>query len=143
MQANVSRIALIAALTGGVGGCGSRQYDVTGKVTYNGAPLDKPDGQIVFVGPARQQVAAPIGPDGTYHAAGVWAGENKVVVYWPNPKVVQRKSLPKRKSGEEPPPPESPFLTPDKYGTVDTTDLSVTVEKETEFNANLVGPRIR
>ena len=143
MQANVAGIVLAAAFTVGAGGCGSRQYDVTGKVTYNGAALDKPDGQIIFIGPARQQVAAPISADGRYHASGVWPGENKVVVYYPNPRLIARKAGPKRKPGEQPSPPESPFLTPAKYGTADTTDLSLTVEKETEFNVDLVGPPIR
>ena len=48
----LARGLAIAALALGMGGClGPRQFDVTGQVKYNGAPLALPGGMIVFVGP--------------------------------------------------------------------------------------------
>jgi len=49
----------------------------------------------------------------------------------------------KRKLGDTPPAPEPAFLIPDKYTLADTSELSVTVEKETTYNVLLFGPLIR
>jgi hypothetical protein len=144
MHRKISRriVAFVfAALTLGVGGCGSRQFDVIGKVTYNGAPLNKPDGQIAFIGPKGEQVLAAIGPDGMYRATNVSAGLNRLAIYYPNPKAQKEKAA-KPKHGEQPPPAEPPFLTPFQYGVADTSGLSVTVEKETIFDVDITGPVI-
>ena len=129
-------------------GCAERQVDVKGKVTYNGAPLAKQGGQIIFVGPNGTQVVAPIGLDGTYLAPKVPTGPNRVAVYYSNPDAVGGKKLPGRpKRGQPPPtyvpPPPPAFLTPDKYASVDTSTLSVQVDKEMVFDADLSGPKIR
>ena len=130
----------LAALVATVGGCGPGTYDVTGRVSYNGAPLDKPDGQIVFIGPAGSQVSAPIAPDGSYRAAGVAAGPNQVAVYYPNPKA-RRDKMTKPKAGEQAG--AIPlFLTPPKYASADTSGFSVAIGKGTVFDANLTGPKI-
>ncbi|OWK38190.1 hypothetical protein [Fimbriiglobus ruber] len=131
-----------AALAVGAGGCGPGSHDVTGRVSYNGVPLDKPEGQIVFIGPAGDQVVAGIGPDGSYRALGVTGGPNKVAVYYPNPKA-KRDKLTKPKPGEPPPAAAAtPFLTPAKYASADTSGFSVTVGKGTVFDTDLTGPKI-
>src|SRR5579871_3018109 len=99
----VSRRALPAAAALAVlaAGCGGpKQFDVTGKVTYNGSPLTAPGGQIIFIGPKGEQAAAEIGPDGTYRVAGVWAGPNKVAVYYTNPALTARKNKPRPRPGD-------------------------------------------
>jgi hypothetical protein len=134
----------VAVLAVGAGGCGARRFDVAGKVKYNGAALNKPDGQVVFVGPHDEQVAAPIGRDGAYQAAGVAAGLNRVVVYYPNPKAKREKEKAgKLKPGELPSAPESPYLTPAKYAAAETSGLSVAVEKDAVYDIDLTGPAIR
>jgi hypothetical protein len=145
MHQNVSRraaIAVIAAFVAGASGCGARRFEVTGKVKYNGAVLDKPDGQVVFVGPNGEQAVAPIGPDGGYRASGVTAGLNKVVAYYPNPKA-KREKVVKPKAVQAPAPNEPLFLTPAKYATADTTDLSLTVDKDTQHDIELTGLPVR
>jgi hypothetical protein len=142
---NVSRRAFglaFAAFVAGASGCGARRFEVTGKVKYNGAVLDKPDGQVVFVGPNGEQAVAPIGPDGNYHASGVAAGLNKVVAYYLNPKAKKEKVV-KPKAVQTPAQSEPLFLTPAKNATADTTDLSLTVGKDTQYDIELIGPSIR
>src|ERR1700722_14411353 len=78
-------VALALALAVGASGCGTRHCAVTGTVKYNGAPLAKPEGQIIFVGSDGSQVAAPIGLDGTYTASKVTPGLKRVAVYYRNP----------------------------------------------------------
>ena len=138
----VRRIA-IAALVVSLGGCGGgkNQYEVTGVVKYNGTPLNKADGKIVFVDPDGGQVEAPIGLDGTYKAK-VASGLNRVVVYYPNPsftKAARPSGEPKPKNR---PAPSSPFLTPEVYSNAETSKLSVEVGQNTVFNADLIGPNI-
>ncbi len=142
MRRTVLMIAVFCA------GCGGPDptADVTGTVTYNGAPLNKPGGKIVFVGPAGSQVVADIAADGSYRAPGVPAGPNRVAVYYPNPEAkMGEKHLPEK--GRIPPkvtpPMPPPFVTPYKYASPDTSELAVTVGPGTVYNADLVGPKIR
>jgi hypothetical protein len=132
----------LAALVLSLSGCGKRQYDVTGQVKYNGAALAKPNGQIVFLGPDGTQAVATIGADGTYTASKVSAGLNRIVVYYPNPSFTK----PARPKGEPDPkyrpPTTSPYLTPEKYASVDTSQLSIEVAQGTVFNVDLTGPPI-
>jgi len=146
MYPNISRFDigfLFVAFAVGSGGCELRHhYDVSGNVKYNGARLRKPDGQIVFVGTDGEQVTAAIDLDGNYWATNVSSGQNAVAVYYPNPRA--QKAQPVRsKHGRTLPPAESPFLTPYVYGVAETSQLRVTVEKETVFDVNLTGPVIR
>jgi hypothetical protein len=132
---------VFAALVISLGGCSKPQYEVTGVVKYNGAPLNKPDGKIVFVGPDGSQVESAIGSDGAYKAKAT-AGTNRVVVYYPNPaftKVARPKGAPTQKDR---PAPSSPFLTPEVYSNAETSKLSVQIDKNTVFNADLTGPPI-
>jgi len=139
----LARGLALAALAISLGGCGGKpQFDVTGKVQYNGAPLAKPKGQIVFVGPDGAQVAAPIGLDGTYKATNVPAGLNRVAISYPNP-AFTKPSRPKGLPGPNDRPVTSPlFLTPEKYAAVETSELSVEVKKGTVFNPEMTGPEI-
>jgi hypothetical protein len=134
-------LALTLAALLGVGGCGSSQHDVSGKVLFNGSPLNKPNGQIVFVGPTGAQVAADIAPDGAYRATGVSAGKNHVAVYYPNPRA-KAKPATRPKPGEPTLPPESAFLTPGKYASAETSGFSVDVASGTVFNPEMHGPKI-
>ncbi len=133
----------LAALAISLGGCGGPlQYDVTGKVTYNGAPLAKPNGMIVFLGPDGAQVPAQIGEDGSYTAAKATAGLNRVAAYYPNP-AFKPPARPHGPPSEKNRPVIYPlYLTPEKYATVDTSELSVQVEKGTVFNVEMTGPPI-
>ena len=132
-----------AALAVSLGGCGKPQFSVTGTVKYNGAPLAKPNGLIVFVGPEGTQVSAPIGLDGTYTALKVAAGLNRVAVYYPNPaftKVARPSGLPSSKNR----PSASPqYLTPVQYSSPETSKLTSQVDKATVFDVDLTGPAIR
>jgi hypothetical protein len=138
----LARGLAIAALAMCLGGCGKHQFEVTGKVTYNGAPLTKPNGQIVFVGPDGSQVAVPIGQDGAYKATKVTAGLNRVAIYYPNPdykKSARSKGKPDPKSR----PADSPmYLTPESYATPDTSQLQVEVAKATVSDFDMKGPPI-
>jgi hypothetical protein len=143
MSRNVVCIALAVASVCS-GGCGDRQVEVSGRVTYNGAALDKPGGKIVFVGPRGTQVVADVERDGTYRAAGVAAGPNQVAVYYPNPEAQKGRQFPQK--GKPPPanvPQHQPFLTPYKYASAETSGLSVRAEKGAVFNAELTGPQIK
>ncbi|WP_439624434.1 hypothetical protein [Gemmata sp.] len=130
-------------------GCAPGKGDVSGKVTYNGAPLAKPGGTIVFVTPGGVQVAAPVAADGTYRAPDVPRGENKVAVYYPNPKfqelAKQSRHLPGPNEAVKPAPIADvpPYLTPAKYASGDTSGLSVSVGTGTAFDAALTGPPIK
>ena len=148
MHRTIYRIALAFAFMIALSGCKEQQVDVKGRVTYNGAPLGKQGGQIVFVGPNGSQVAASIGLDGTYLAAKVPAGLNRVAVYYPNPDASLKKTARKPPRGKAPPPPDltpppPPFLTPAKYASVDTSNLSVQVDTGTVFDTDLTGPKSR
>lgn len=139
----LARGLAIAALAMCLGGCGPQQFDTTGQVTYNKAVLAKPEGQIVFMGPDGSQVSAPIGLDGTYTAAKVTAGLNRVAVYYPNPGF-KKPSRPKGAPDPKNAPTSSPmFLTPEKYADVATSQLSVEVKEGTVFNVEMTGPPIR
>ncbi|MCE9564978.1 MAG: hypothetical protein K8U57_23330 [Planctomycetes bacterium] len=141
--------ALVLSVSGV--GCAPGKGEVTGKVTYNGAPLDKPNGNIVFVSPSGIQVVAPIAADGTYRATDVPRGDTKIAVYYSNPKFPtvnnnqpQRKiPMPNDPSLAVPLPEIPPYLTPIKYASEGTSGFAVKVEANTVFNAELTGPPIK
>jgi hypothetical protein len=146
MNRNVLLLArglALAALALSLGGCGKRQYDVTGKVTYNGAVLAKPNGQIVFVGPDGSQVAAEIGLDGTYKATKVTAGLNRVAVYYRNPSFKKMARPKGRVDPSKRPPTNNPqYLIPEAYASHETSKIEVEVTGVTDVNINLKGPEI-
>lgn len=128
-------------------GCSPAKGEVSGKVTYNGAPLDKPGGNIVFVSAGGLQIVAPIAADGTYKATDVPRGDMKIAVYYPNPKFQDAAKKPRRLPSPNEPPPVldviPPYLTPIKYASTDTSGLAVKVEASTPFNVDLTGPPIK
>jgi hypothetical protein len=129
-------------LCGALAGCGGPvRTDVTGRVTYNGKPLDKPYGAIVFVAPDGRRVTAQIDVDGTYVAPGVSIGENRVSVAYDRPPPPPGKRAPDTKGPGSSK--TSPFITPDAYADPETSKLSVKVEKGTVYNPELTGPAIK
>lgn len=136
------RVIPIAVLVASLGGCGGKpQYEVSGIVKYNGTPLNKPDGKIIFVDSGGVQVEAAIGMDGSYKAK-VPAGLNRVVVYYPNPsftKVSRPSGAPKPKDR---PAQASPYLTPEAFANLETSKLEVQVGEGTVYNPELTGPAI-
>jgi len=117
------------------------QFTVSGRVTYNAVPLDKPGGKVVFVAPDGTQTAAAIDADGAYHASHVPRGLNRVAVYYPDPLVVQKMKV-RPAPGEPPPPPRSPFLTPLRYASLESSELEVQVHNDTVFDIEMTGPPI-
>ncbi|MFO0866394.1 MAG: hypothetical protein U0744_17410 [Gemmataceae bacterium] len=122
--------------------------EVKGKVTYNGAPLAKQGGQIVFVAANGKQTVGSIGDDGTYLVSKVLVGPNRVAVSYPNSqaKTAAAKRFPEKGKPPPPPPPvtaPSPFLTPLKYASVDSSELKLDVASGAVFNVDLIGPPIK
>jgi len=137
----VGALTVLALLAGAGSYLWKTQFTVSGRVTYNGAPLDKPEGKVVFVAPDGRQTPAPIGADGTYRAPSVPVGLNRVAVYYLDPAAVQSRKR-RLAPGEPPPPPRSPFLTPLRYAAVDTSQIEVQVDNDTVFNIELTGPTL-
>jgi hypothetical protein len=120
-------------------GCGPKVANVTGKVTYNGKPLNEEGCNIVFQGTTGQSVVAPVAENGEYKASGVLAGANKVAVYYRSPGA----TIP-RERGVKAPPSNSPLRNlPRKYGDVNTSELSVDVDIGTVFNVDMNGPALK
>jgi hypothetical protein len=144
MHANVYRIAtglVIAALLAGAGiYLWKGRHTVSGHVTYNGAPLDKAGGTVVFVAPDGTQTPASISADGSYRASNVPSGLNRIAVYYPDLAVQSMKK--RRPPPGELPPVRSPFLTPLRYAAVETSELEVDVGNDMVFNIELIGPPI-
>ncbi len=133
-------LAVVALLAGAGVYFWRVQFNIAGRVTYNGVVLDKPGGKVVFVAPDGTQTAAPIGPDGAYRAVYVPAGLNRVAVYYPDQTVRNLKG--RTKAGEPPPPPLKPFLTPSNYASVETSGIEIEVDYDRDFDIELVGPPI-
>src|SRR5215471_3944532 len=119
-------------------GCGprARLVTVTGKVTYNGNPLNEEGCNIVFLGPDGKQVSAPVAPSGEYTASGVVAGPNKVAVYYRNPEAAKTRD-----------PAEKPVLNesllrnlPPDYADVNKSQLTVEADTGKVFDVDMKGP---
>lgn len=126
-------------------GCGDGLTDVTGQVNYNGKPLDKDTGMIVFFGPnGAKQVTAKIGKDGQYRAVGITPGENRVAIAYSRPIKLAKGGTRAPKFGEALPESQSDslYLTPEIYASPETSELKVIVESNTVYNPKLVGPDI-
>jgi hypothetical protein len=122
-------------------GCGSDKAVLSGKVSYNGATLNKPGGIIILVGTNGEQLKADIDPNGEYTMSGVPFGHYRVVVYYPSQVIPTGKSLPKKRETLEASAP-SPFLTPIKYSAAETSGLEVEVQPGTIYNVAMEGPPI-
>jgi hypothetical protein len=138
MNGKLSACVLVcAAFALGGAGCSPPKVDVTGRVTYNGAPLKNPGGKIIFVGPDSAQCDASINYDGTYRAIGVSAGLNRVAVYYPNPDFKPRTRPTRMGVPAATEQVAQVFLTPEKYASVETSKLSVQAAVGTVFDADL------
>ncbi len=135
-------IVVFTVIALSLSGCGPRQFSVSGKVTYNGNVLDKPDGIIVFVGPNGEQADAEINRDGTYTVPKVQAGKNRIVVYYKNPQFKGNEKPPKPGPGEKLKTPPPAYITPESYVSPDTSGLSVEVENVMVHDVNMTGPSI-
>jgi hypothetical protein len=129
-------------------GCGEQLTEVKGKVAYNGSPLAKPGGQIVFVAANGKQAVGSISEDGTYLVSKVLVGPNRVAVSYPNAQAKSwaGKRFPEKGKPPSPPPPvtaPSPFLTPLKYASVDSSELKLDVAPGATFNVEMTGPAIK
>lgn len=136
------RHAVVAASVVVFGCGGDPTAEVSGTVKYNGAPLAKDGGQIVFVGPNRAQVVAPIDQSGNYRATNVLLGVNQVAVFYANPNAKAGRRMPEKGKPLAPVASVSPFLTPTKYAGIDTSELKCDVKGQAVFNVDLKGPAI-
>ena len=121
-------------------GCSGGTADVSGKVTYNGAALNKAGGHIVFVASDNSQVQADIGLDGSYKAEGVKTGPNRVAVYYADPEHAVKRRLPEKGKTL----PTAPFLTPLKYASHETSGVLIDVDRAgSSLNVDMKGPPLR
>jgi hypothetical protein len=140
---------LAIAMCLGLPGCGGSSFtEVTGRVTYNGKPLDRPGGTISFLGPDGVPHTAQIDTSGTYRASGVCLGENKVSVFYPRSVSAasskKQSRVPDSSKALDPAKvPDSLFLIPERYAAPETSELTVVVDKNTVYNPDLTGPAIR
>ena len=120
-------------------GCSrAKLVDVSGKVTYNGMPLNDEGCNIVFLGPNGKSVSAAVAPDGNYKASGVVAGANQVAIYFRNPEAAKSHDR-----NEQTPPSGSPLRNlPLKYADVKTSGFRVDVATGTVFNVDMKGPNL-
>lgn len=126
---------IVAAAVLFVGGCtgdgAAARYTVTGKVTYQGQPVE--EGMIQFENPdAGQSNSSPLGPGGAY-ALDVPAGPYKVTVMPP-------KIMAKGTADSPPDEIDDPNVKniPKKYRRVETSGLAAQVEKgQTTFDFEL------
>jgi len=124
-------ILFLPILASGCGG-GGNNAAVSGKVSYNGAPVTGgtlkfyPEGSTEFT-------TGAIAPDGTFSFGGVPKGKMKVVVETESIKQQAKNSEKyKDKEGKSPPAPSGPtpvfVAIPIKYKVVETTDLTCEVK---------------
>jgi hypothetical protein len=121
----IARHGLVGAglLALAVCGCGPKAGTVSGVVTYQGKPL--PGGFINFNtldtgGRVADSKSVGILNNGSYKIAGVPTGPARITVQGPSgPVVFDQRLVPMRK------PP--PVVIPDRYGSVEQTDLNYTV----------------
>jgi hypothetical protein len=93
-------------------GCGEAKSSITGKVTFQGKPLQ--GCRVVFMPAKGQQVSVDVGENGLYTAEGVAVGEARVVVSIPR-KVSQNPFMGMQDRGGPPISPEvgKPKFKPD------------------------------
>lgn len=135
-------VALVALLLAGCGPKGKKSGAVTGKLTYNGKPVN---GALILLYPAAggdtSSLSVPVTQEGEFHISDVAPGEYKVVVQGTagaqqvNPAMLRGMSPEKQAEAKEKlshmnTPPTIKF--PDKYKALKTTDLRVTVTDKNE-----------
>jgi hypothetical protein len=133
MVSNLARLLSVAFLVG-LCGCGgsSKGATVSGKVSHAGKPVT--GGKIMFfpLSGTGESAAGTISADGTYEVKGVPAGDCKITIdtEYLKPTMGNTAKLP---AGMQAPPSSAQMdgltyvkIDP-KYGSVDATDLKVTV----------------
>lgn len=119
-----ARAALVAGLVALVAGCSDGSLaTVSGTVTLDGAPLDRGSVTFLPIGPGSGATAS-IQSDGTYQVrsgsvAGLPPGDYKITV--------RANADPTPNPGGGPPAPGR-LITPEKYGSSDTSGLQRTIE---------------
>jgi hypothetical protein len=82
-----SLIRPLQVLTGAMilclAGCGTRNAEFSGQVTYNGKPIFR--GSITIEGEDKKVLVAAIGDDGTFSFPSIPAGKYKVGIICPQP----------------------------------------------------------
>jgi len=115
---------------------------LSGTVTYKGQPVN--GGSLLLYTPAGAEAAAPIplGQDGTFKAADVAAGDYKVVIQpsegykGPPTQGMSPEMMAKMKANPDFNQPAT-IKIPDKYKKIETSDLTLTVNKGGETKVNL------
>jgi hypothetical protein len=120
-----SGLILAGLLALAVSGCGKKMGTISGVVTYQGKPL--PGGYVNFniLGPDGKVLdskSTGIEDDGSYKIAGVSTGPAKITVQGPPGPIIQAKV-----AGGMPFRGKPPVLLPERYGSVEQTDLDYTV----------------
>jgi carboxypeptidase family protein len=143
-------VSLVALLLAGCGPRGKKSGTVSGKVTYQGQPVN---GAALLLYPsAGGDTAITVGVNqaGEFHIVDVPPGEYKIVVRGTagaqqvDPRLLKKMSPEKRAEAEAKlkdmnTPPTIKF--PDKYKDPKTTDLKVTItDKDQSMNLDLQGP---
>jgi hypothetical protein len=131
-RARASRRAWLPLLLILLAGCGGKTSSVSGKVTFQGRPLE--GGSVILYCEDKQIVRGLIGPDGTYTIPNVPKGVATVTVkaHAPIPAGFQLKQqLPPSKDGPRPPLTEKiagePDAVPECYGLPEESGLQVQV----------------
>jgi hypothetical protein len=135
-------LGLVAAVLA-LGGCRPAASTVSGRVVYNGKPLN--GGSVVMFGPGEKLYTGLIGADGRYAIANVPPGDLRVTVkshtavpynFNVGSRAPAAVNGPKGPTEGPPPAPVPPI--PDRYGVPEESGLAVTVGRgETTFDITL------
>ena len=124
-------VGIVCALAT-LGGCGKKSGTISGKVTFEGKPLQF--GSVIFVAADGKTTTAGIAKDGTYTSEKIEYGKFSVAVISPDPNPPNfTDKLPpgvKHPSGKAFPTPvkvdsEGWFAIPSEYGRASTSGLSI------------------
>ena len=117
--------ALFASLV--LVGCGSKQSELSGTVTYQGKPLSS--GSVLVAGSDGMVKASPIQPDGAYKIKGIVTGTIRVTVSSPDPGIAAAPS----RNMQAPAPPTKDnskwFPIPDDYSDFNKSGLTFDLKR--------------
>jgi hypothetical protein len=128
-------------------GCGRGSGDLKGRVTLTagGKTTTVVMGQVMVVGSDSKAYYSEIGEDGSYQISGIPAGEAKVVVNSPDPRLAAKATAGREPRGDRKPrePAKKADLSkwvaiPEKYNQPDTTNLKVEIRSgENTYNVEM------